>query len=210
MTDSMKCPLDYPAVLYAKTGPVPLEAEQKLAEVLPLLIAKKLLGDDAWPSDSWLGTVHKMTLLPQVADAFRLLGLIVPEGSVSLSSLASQLLARVRELSQAYLTARTGIRPPEGFYVVHADYVRPEVMFWSSVDDVVLHRGQLLLTGRPVRLRSDGTFGASRQYPEWLWPGDNTWLIPASGCPTKKDKVALYRAASTLAEAVKTKGHAEA
>lgn len=160
-------PLNFPAAHFSQEGDIPLAAEQLLAEVLPLLLAKQILEPHAFPRDPWFGTVHKLTLPPHVVEAFRLLGVKASQETVSLSALASRLSARVQELSLAYLSARAaGLDLSRGFYVVHTDYLRPIVRFWSEVLAAELSRGQLVFTGWPVRLRSDGTLGSSGNYEE--------------------------------------------
>lgn len=204
MTTSIQCPLGFPAALYNKTGEVPPEAERLMAELLPLVVANKLLNAESFQRGDWLGHVHKMELSPNVSQAFQLLGLDVPEGRVTLDQLAGNLSNRVTELSRAYLVARTGLNLDEGFYVVHTNYVKADVKFWPTVSGAVFSFPQVVLTGRPQRLRSDGTHGAeANSYGEWLRPDADTWIIPVAACPSKKDKAALYRAAVNLAAQLK-------
>jgi hypothetical protein len=211
MTTSIQCPLDFPAAYYSKNGDVPPEAERLMAELLPLVIANKLLDAESFRRSDWLGHVHKMDLPPNVSQALQLLGLDVPEGRITLDQLAGTLSSRIAGLSRAYLVARTGLNLDEGFYVVHTNYVKAEVKFWPAVSGTSLSFPQVVLTGRPQRLRSDGTHGTeTNSFGEWLRPDDDTWIIPAAACPSKKDKAALYRAAVNLAAQLKEPTNASA
>jgi len=205
MTTVNQCPLGVPGALYDKPREVPAPAARLMAELLPLVVAKKLLDADSFRHGDLLRHLHKLDLPPHVSEALKLLGLDVPEGPVTLASLAGTLSRRVTELSSAYLAARTGLNLAGGFFVVHTSYVKAEVKFWPAVDDAELSLPDLVIRGWPRRLKADGTFGSETTaiLGDWLRPSDSTWIIPAEACPTKKDKVALYRAAVNLAAQVK-------